>query len=184
MGILGIYASANYPRVTNSYESISTVTVGSGGAASISFSSIPSTYKQLQVRGIGRTTSSSNPIFIQLNSDTTTSNYYSHALYGNGSAAYAQAEGSTYSQYVNYFPISTDTASAFGAVVIDVLDYQNTNKYKTVRALGGFDKNGGGFAWFNSTLWKNTNAITNITIQPYSGNLAEYSSFALYGIKG
>jgi hypothetical protein len=104
-------------------------------------------------------------------------------LYGTGAAAQAAAETGTYSPYVGYFPDSTKIASAFGAAVIDVLDYQNTNKYKTTRTLCGFDANGSGFAWFQSNLWSSTAAITSITLKPFSGDFITYSSFALYGVK-
>jgi hypothetical protein len=183
---VGIYASQIsghlYDGPYGAYDSLATVTLSSA-AADVTFTGIPSGYKHLQIRGIGRSSASSNPIFLQYNGDTTTSNYYSHSLYGQGTTAYAGAEGSTYSQYVTYWPVAADTASAFGTVVIDVLDYQNTNKYKTTRALGGFDTNGGGFSWLNSGLWKNTSAVTSITLKPYSGNFVTYSQFALYGVK-
>ena len=60
--ILGIWASQNYSRysITGSYESIATVTVGSGGSSYIEFTSIPGTYTHLQIRGILRNTGSSS----------------------------------------------------------------------------------------------------------------------------
>lgn len=184
MPILGIIASSfrSAAGPESGYDALATVTLSSA-TAEVTFAGIPSGYKHLQIRGIGRISSSSNPVFLQYNGDTTTSNYYSHALYGSGTAASAQAEGTTYSQYVTYWPVAADTANAFGTVIIDVLDYQNTNKNKTTRSLGGFDTNGGGFAWLNSGLWKNTSAVTSITLKPYSGNFITNSQFALYGVK-
>lgn len=176
---LGIFASAN-TTVGTSYESIATVTVGSGGAANVEFTSIPGTYTHLQVRAIGRTTSTNNNILLTLNSDSTDGNYYHHHLYGNGSAAAATA---SQVRRIMYWPISSDTASSFGAGVIDILDYANTNKYKTSRALQGFDTNGGGLMFLTSNLWMNTNAVTTVKIEPAGGNFAQYSHFALYGIK-
>ena len=80
---------------------------------------------------------------------------------------------------------SGQTANAFAVCVIDILDYANGNKYKTIRTIGGYDINGGGQEGLFSNLWKNTNAITDITIKVVGGsNFAQYSSFALYGIKG
>jgi hypothetical protein len=76
------------------------------------------------------------------------------------------------------------TANVFNGYVVDVLDYANTNKYKTVRALQGFDSNGDGRIYLGSNLWKNTNAVTSITLTAFSGNFVQYSHFALYGIKG
>lgn len=74
----------------------------------------------------------------------------------------------------------------FGAQVWDVLDYQNTNKYKTVRVLSGTDQNGTtGRLYFMSNLWQSTSAISTVTITAtYGTGLQEYSKFALYGIKG
>lgn len=163
---------------TNSYESIQTVTVGAGGQSSISFTVIPGTYKHLQVRGIMAQTSGSSSTNIQFNSDTTTTNYYYHRLQGTGTAANAAAG--------NLFRIfdGTSTTPYFQGFVVDVLDYANTNKYTTSRALAGFDANGSGQINLTSNLWKNTAAITSITFTTDSSNFAQYSSFALYGIKG
>lgn len=181
--ILGIWASQNYPRITSSYESIATVTVGSGGAANAEFTSISSDYTHLQIRMLVRNTSTSNGYTARFNSDSG-SNYTRHLLIGNGSSASAAGDASQTKISLSDAAISTSTASVFGASVCDILDYKNTNKYKTVRTLGGFDNNGNGGIFFNSGLWMNTNAITSITITPDAGNFAQYSSFALYGIRG
>jgi len=187
MSRLGIYASANYPRVTNSYESIATVTVGSGGQSSISFSSIPSTFKHLQIRGIGRTTNSGtlgNP-GINFNGDTNANNYTLHILYGDGSSASAYGGGAGSGTDTSITTGSSAGASIFGVAVIDVLDYASTNKYKTVRSLTGADLNGSGTIRLYSNLWMNTAAISSLTLTPSaSASYSQYSSFALYGIKG
>lgn len=174
--ILGIYASSM--RVAGGdFESIASVTVGSGGSSSISFTSIPSTYKHLQVRGISKMSSGAS-LYMQLNSDTG-SNYARHYLNGNGSTTGAGGNSS----FTNMFVGTTANAtSTFGASIIDVLDYANTNKYKTSRALSGADANGSGFVQFMSGLWMNTAAVSTITITGDS-NFDQYSSFALYGVK-
>ena len=179
MPILGIIASQNYPRITSSYESIATVTVGSGGSSTINFSSIPSTYKHLQIRGIARTATNVS-LGLRFNSDTG-SNYSRHFLNGNGSSAGAGGGANSTTAYAG---TTATAASAFGANVIDVLDYQNTNKYKTVRALSGADNNGSGFVQFMSGNWRNTNAVTSIDIIQVDGDsFTQYTQFALYGIK-
>jgi hypothetical protein len=161
------------------YESIATVTVGSGGSASISFTSIPSTYQHLQIRAIGKgATAGGRQILFQLNGDTG-SNYNSHHIYGDGASAVAQAKGTGTNGWVTYWD-----SSQFGAAVMDILDYANTNKNKTTRTLGGYDANGSGFALLRSGLWMNTAAITSILLFTDSGNFTQHSSFALYGIKG
>jgi hypothetical protein len=179
--ILGIIASQNYPRVTNSYESIATVTLGSA-QSTISFSSIPSTFKHLQIRGIVRDAGGNGEYKIELNSDTTATNYYGHVLYGDGSGVYASGGNNN---TVAPIPYSGLTASVFGANVMDILDYSDTNKYKTLRTLNGYDTNTTtGFIGLYSKLWKNTAAVNAITLRVVGGtNFAQYSSFALYGIK-
>ena len=182
--ILGILASANYPRVTNSYESIATVTVGSGGSSTITFSSIPSTYQHLQIRGIGRSDRSGQPsdqIRYRLNGDTG-SNYTYHELLGNGSSASAYGQGSGVG-IAGTITGPTATASVFGTAVIDILDYADTNKYKTLRFLSGYDNNGSGQILLGSSLWMNTAAVNSITLAAIA-SYVQYSSFALYGIKG
>ncbi len=123
---------------------------------------------------------------MQFNSDTG-SNYSWHRLDGDGDTGAATA-GSATSQttiIVDRFTASTATASQFGAFILDILDYANTNKYKTTRNLGGYDNNGNGLITLGSGLWQNTNAITSIKLIDRSGNnLIQYSQFALYGIKG
>ena len=185
--ILGIYASSNQGQYIsyNSYESIATTTVGAGGSSSISFTSIPSTYQHLQVRVIARGTAAytySN-LFFQFNTDTG-SNYAYHYLYGTGSAA-GGAGGTTQTSILGTrITDGSATANVFGTSVFDVFDYSNTNKYKTLRHLGGVDNNGGGEIDLISGLWMNTAAVSSIQIVSGNGNLAQYSSFALYGLKG
>ena len=166
-----------------SYESIATVTVGAGGSSSITFSSIPSTYKHLQIRGISRATSTGANNLVQFNSDTG-SNYAYHTLYGDGSSAAAAAATTQTSAYAGYTAQNGSTANAFSSLIIDILDYANTNKYKTLRSLNGFDNNGSGLIVLASGLWQNTNAISTVSFAMNTGNFAQYSSFALYGVKG
>ena len=175
---------------TTSYESIATVTVGAGGSSNVTFTSIPSTYKHLQIRGISRTDRSSDSndvIAVQFNSDTG-SNYAYHNLLGNGSIAKAENATSQSSMWVWETSSSTTTASVFGATIMDILDYSNTNKYKTMRSLGGMDFNSASTnaqVGLTSGLWQNTSAVSSVKIYPAIGsNFAQYSSFALYGVKG
>ena len=182
--ILGIWASQNYPRITNAYESIATTTVGGGGSSTITFSSIPSTYKHLQVRGISRGTGGSErAVYIKFNGDSG-SNYNGHNLTGNGTAASAGNEGTAGYTIGAITAGSLATASVYGASVIDILDYQNTNKYKTVRSLDGYDTNGGGKVELRSGLWMSTSAVNQIELTLSSNSFEQYSQFALYGIKG
>lgn len=162
------------------YESLQTVTVGAGGQASISFTSIPTGYSHLQVRAIAISTITVDAKYI-FNSDNG-NNYSYHLLVGNGSSAAAYA--ATTQPFIKGAPFTSSTASNFGAGVVDILDYSNTNKNKTVRTLTGYDNNGSGEIQFISGAWYSTNAINSITITPSSGTTwGQYSSFALYGVK-
>ena len=182
--------SAPTAPATNSWESIATFTVGSGGSSSIVFGSggtIPQTYKHLQIRHIARGTSSNtlDNMQMQYNGDTA-GNYISHFLYGTGSGSGAAGATAANNSFMLSSRISAANtgASMFGSGVIDILDYANTSKNKTMRSLSGWDGNGSGEVFLESGLWMSTSAVTSITLYPNSGNFAQYSSFALYGIKG
>lgn len=182
--ILGIMASSTSGNLT-AFDSIATTTVGAGGAASITFSSIASTYKHLQIRGIARDTGAGSGqvgVKIQFNGDTNFANYTYHRLIGTGAAAssYGQAGG----DYPFVIPLDGNTASSYSAGNIDILDYSSTNKYKTTRILDGCDNNDTtGIVGLKSQAWLNTAAITSIVLTPSTGSFKQYSSFALYGIK-
>ena len=177
--ILGILASSGAVAAGGSYESIATVTVGSGGSSTITFSSIPSTYKHLQIRGINLSSSSLTDVRLRFNSDSG-SNYKYHLLYGDGSSAAAGAYSATYITMA-LGSIGTDKPSVS---VTDILDYGSTSKTKTIRLLNGTDGNGSGYIVLYSGLWYATPAaITQIDISPNSGTFNQYTQYALYGIK-
>ena len=191
--ILGIYASQISGHLwapSGAYDSIATTTVGSGGTSTITFSSIPSTYTHLQVRMMCKNTSTPNTgdyVQMRFNSDSGM-NYTYHRLKGDGATASAYGAATGTFDAVTLERIAT-SKSGFatelnGVVVCDILDYTNTNKNTTTRALGGYDNNGSGEILLMSSLWTNTAAITSITLTTPSANFTQYSSFALYGIKG
>lgn len=188
MPILGIMASAmsaNLWQPEGAYDSLATVTL-SATTATVTFSGIPSTYKHLQLRIMGRSTrtsSTSNAMTYTFNGSATGYGY-THRLYGQGSGSGAADAplGSTYS----FGPsIATDasTSGIMGVAVMDVLDYANTAKYKTTRILGGHDNNGSGEIFLTSGLWQNTAAITSISLSIDSFSWTANSTFALYGVK-
>lgn len=169
----------------NSYESIQTVSVGSGGQSTISFTVIPATYKHLQIRAIAKTNRASwiDDIILQFNSDTG-NNYAWHTLAGSGSSASAGAASST-NRIVLGSMAGSSVSNTFGAGVVDILDYANTSKNKTVRSIVAVEDNANGYLPFNSGLWMNTAAVTTITISPNTGTqFNQHTQFALYGIKG
>lgn len=180
VGMLGVGGG-----VATNFDSIATTTVGAGGSSSITFSSIPSTYKHLQIRAIYKVNNTnSGSSRITFNSDTG-NNYASHYLLGNGSSASA---GNVTSNSYIWGGIGDQSTSYFGAQIIDILDYANTNKNKTTRSLAGVDDNSSGTAALVSGVWLNTAAITTITLTPQSNTTPtntylQYSHFALYGIR-
>lgn len=180
MPILGIIASQmpGHLFTASAYDSIATA-VGTGSSGTITFSSIPATYTHLQIRYIARG-STDNVTYVRFNSDTG-SNYSDHMLYGGGTSASALNDVSnTRMGQLRH----SDTTSIVGVGVVDILDYANTSKYKTMRALTGCDFNGSGIVMLTSGNWRNTNAITSITLNVDGGNYTTDTVFALYGIKG
>jgi len=166
------------------FDSIATVTVGSGGTSTITFSSIPSTYTHLQVRAFARCASGSaiRNITFQINGDTA-SNYYRHYMQGDGTSTPVGGDAGN----LIYLGSASGTAngvSRFATSIYDFLDYADTNKFKTVRAIYGYEDNSNGQAVFGSGHWRSTSAITSLTFST-EGSFAfsEYTSFALYGIK-
>lgn len=164
---------------------IATQTVGAGGAASVTFSSIPSTFKHLQIRAVASFTTGTGDLFFNgyFNGDTA-ANYSYHQLNGSGTSVLSTSGASRAGFAAGYFPFVSSNANTFGAMILDVLDYASTVKNKTVRVLGGTDMNGSGELALLSGGWYSTAAITSITLTPASSTVAQYSTFALYGIKG
>jgi hypothetical protein len=165
------------------FQSIATVNVGSGGSSTISFTSIPSTYNHLQIRVTEQTNVYDKWRTINFNGDTSTANYTLHSMYGNGANINVDWVGTSNAWYW-YEAVSGHSTISMAGYVIDIFDYTSTNKYKTVRWLGGHDNNGSGIVALTSKLWKNTNAITQIDLTVSSANFVQNSQFALYGIKG
>ena len=185
--ILGIIASQNYSRVTDTGAMfpLGMVQVGSGGSSTVEFTSIPGTYTNLQVRFI--TSNTSDNYYIQMQFNSSTSSYYWHRLDGDGTNTTATAGSNPSACVVGVNSVTTNT-NVMSAGVIDILDYKNTNKYKVSRSLHGFNANstdaGQNKIGIYSGLWQNTNAITSIKFLSAAGNFAQHSQFALYGIKG
>lgn len=177
-----------------SFESIATASVAST-SASVTFSSIPATYKHLQIRGYGKVSGndgydSTTGLALQFNSDTSAV-YNSHFVYG---LSYA-SPGSGWTGanqtvmglgVLSQYNSGNVLANTYSPNIIDIFDYTNTNIYKVARCIGGDDKNGTGYyrVQLASGLWRNTSAINSITLLPQEFSFRQYSHFALYGIKG
>ena len=185
-GILSSQISGHLYSYSTDFYQIATATVTSGGSTTVTFSGIPSTYKHLQVRiaaASNRATYGTDSIYFKINNDAGI-NYSFHQLGTDGASAYSLGISSVASMY---WDVIGTTQSAFGGGVVDILDYANTNKYKTFRSLMGNDNNGtisgsGGAVALASGSWRSTAAIDTITLSPvYGTSFNQYSTFALYG---
>lgn len=175
--LVGIYGNG---VMAGDYESISTVN-GTGSAATVTLSSIPATFQHLQLRCTVLTGTAGGGLSLNLNSDSG-ANYASHRLYGDGSSAQAGAQTSL--TYLQFFGFTNSTATTSPTnFIIDILDYANTSKFKTVRISLGTDRNGSGEVGIFSGLWQSTAAVNTIAIN-CGQNYTTTSQFALYGIKG
>lgn len=186
---LSAWAQSGVSAAAGAFESIATVT-GNGSASSLTFSSISSDYTHLQIRGICRGTRSFNSesLYIRFNSDSG-NNYSYHWAYGDAGGTFSTATTTTNLIQTGLFPGALATSNIMAGLIVDVLDYKNTNKNKTIKAINGYDTNGSGSGadfnniFFSSGSWRNTNAITSITILS-NGAFTTTTTFALYGIKG
>jgi len=178
MPILGILASAITGNlVTNSYESIASTLVSGTSTSTITFSSIPSTYKHLQIRMSYNNLTGLDNMKMQLNGATNSTRY--HWLYADGSSV---AAASNTTNLLTYQAGRSDTQQY--AAIVDILEYANTSINKTIRTLGGVDNNGSGGIFFNSNLYATTSAISSIALSFTTYNFTPDSRISLYGIKG
>lgn len=173
---LGFWAAAGAGggAAAGAYELISTTL----GTSPLTFSSIPSTYKHLQLRIVQRSSGSTQ--FIRFNGDTG-SNYVRHELRGNGTNVTSSA--STAQTYIapGFVVNSGGTPSgAHSAFIIDILDYASTTNNKTVRMFGGGLDDADKYIALNSGLWLSTAAINSIGLTYATST----SRFSLYGVKG
>lgn len=185
MLLLGvIQAQASGAVAAGSFDLLETQVLSSS-AASVTFSGLSAyaaDYKHLQIRMVARADNSavSNNAIMQFNGDTG-ANYARHALYGSGGSV-----GSFGLASQNWFTIATgaassQTANAFGAGVIDILDPFETTKNTTARGLSG---NPTDIISLFSGFWNNTAAVTSITLdQQGAANWVTGSRFSIYGWK-
>lgn len=176
------FLAGNSAYIPSSFESIATATPTSG--STVTFSSIPSTYKHLQLRMNIMGVAGSN-IYYRLNGNSSTTSYTWHVLEGDGTSASATAGTTDGFSLLNFNTSKPSTTAPFVSV-LDILDYASTTKNKTGRSITGSNINTTSAAYgvtLGSGLWINTSAITSITITG-SGVFATGTSIALYGIKG
>ena len=177
--VLGSFSSG-VVAATSSYESIATAT--GSGTTSVTFSSIPSTYKHLQIRFAVQTAAAGYAPSIQFNGDTG-ANYARHRLYCDGATVSAGGSASQTQGWLGDFGLSSRINEPMVGI-IDIIDYASTTKAKTVRGITGVDANGSGGLSLISDLWTSTSAINSIYLFIGGSTFTSTTSFALYGIKG
>jgi hypothetical protein len=165
--------------MATTFTKIASVTVGSGGASSIDFTSIPSTYTDLCLKISGRSTGTDDQIWIAFNSSTT--GFSNRVLYGSGSSA-----ASTFvDRFVAYqTPGTGTTANSFGNSEIYIPNYAgSSNKSNSGDTVWEQNAALPCFCALNASLWSNSAAITSISLTASSTSFAQYSTATLYGIK-
>jgi hypothetical protein len=181
------FLAGNSAYIPGDFVSIASTT-GTGSSGTITFSSIPSTYKNLQIRVNIRTdvAATSSSVLLYANGDTG-ANYIRHNLTGNGVTVTAGASAAPASSVFTIFRAtgSTAAANATGVGVLDIIDYASTTKNKVFKAVtGNEDNTTAGQIILYSGAWLSTSAINSITLYLSSGNFTTQSTFSLYGIQG
>lgn len=164
------------------FELIETVTVGAGGAASIAFSSIPQTYTDLVVVVSARSSYSALGDDIYIDFNGTTTNRTGVFVFGSGSGVASLVNPA---RRLGTNVSDTATANVFGSITAYIPNYTSSS-YKPFSSDSVTENNGTtAYTDLHSGLWSNSAAITSIEITPGAGggNLKQYSSASLYGIK-
>ena len=162
----------------STYTPISTTTIGGSPQGSLTFSSIPSTYTDLVIVA-SKLTSGSAQGQMYFNGDNSSGLYSVTYLAGNGSAA-SSSRNSGQNQFTME-NVTLSTTTDWVQFNINIMNYSNSTTYKTflsrTTAAGyGTEARVG--------LWRNTAAITSVTLLPANGlNFTSGSTFTLYGIQ-
>ena len=166
--------------MANTFELISSVVVGSGGASSIDFTSIPSTFTDLCLFLSGRDgtyTSTTSTAYYTFNN--TSANRSSRYLYGNGSAA---GSGTSTSMLFPNMPGANATSNTFGNGSIYIPNYAGSTYKSSSVDIVPENNASSTFMTFTANLWSDTSAINRITLT-CDGAFAQYSTAYLYGVK-
>lgn len=160
--------------------------IATGTVGQYLFSNIPQNFTTLQVRVSGRqanAAANSATSGLQINGDGTGGNYDGHFFNGDG-ASVSTGRQSFYNAWFTQPYLTANNAGSgnFGTQIYDIYDYNRTDKYKTIKAFGGYDNNGSGIIGLYAGVWKSNAAINSLTIN-VSGNLfAAGSRIDIYGL--
>lgn len=161
------------------YKKIASVTVGSGGAATMAFTNIPQTYTDLVLKVSARQGSAGTLVQLTFNGSATS--YSNKRLYGTGSAAASDSNDTTFvSNTMNND--GSFTASTFGNGEFYIPNYTGSTN-KSVSVDGVTENNSTtALSMLTASLWSDTAAITSITLTAQIPNFVEHSTATLYGI--
>jgi len=170
----------------NTFELIASSTVGAGGAASIDFTSIASTWTDLALKISARTNRSASSDYLKIGFNSLTTGITYITLEGNASAATSFGTAAA-AQFIGEVNGDTSTASTFSNFDLYIPNYAgSTNKSFSVDSVTENNASGANSAFANLTaeLWSNTAAISAIKISVGVGTLLlQHSSAYLYGVK-
>lgn len=171
--------------MADTYTLISSVEVGAGGASSIDFTSIPSTYTDLCVKySLRGDYSSFDRVDLYLYFNNSTSGWSDKDIYGTGSTVGSLSNGwSGAAGYPGQINTSITTSNTFTNMEIYIPNYAGS-AYKSYSVDSVEENNAtAARAFLTAGLWSNSAAITSVKVSPYSGNFVQYSTAYLYGIK-
>ena len=165
----------------NTFTKIASVTVGAGGAASIDFTSIPSTYTDLVVLSSLRTTrNTGDAASISITFNGSTSSRTSRVLYGNGSSAFSYTDTILEGGFADQN--TGNTANTFSNHQYYISNYAGSNN-KSLSIDSAHENNAtAAYALMNAALWSNSSAITSIKLENTGFNFVQYSTATLYGV--
>lgn len=166
----------------NTFQLIQTISVGSGGQASIDFTSIPSTYSDLCIKLSARSNKTDTDQLFTVGFNGSTSNSTSRNVQGDGSSA---VSGTSATLIFMIGDGNNSTASTFGNCEIYIPNYANTSYNKSSSMDGVSETNATNVgSIFQTGLWSNTAAINRVTLTPNGGQtILQYSTAYLYGVK-
>jgi hypothetical protein len=164
--------------MANTYTLIASSTVGSGGAANIDFTSIPSTYTDLVLLISARNGDTAvQELKMQINaSATSTTNKY---LEGNGASA---VTGSGSANLIGAIPGTSMTVNTFNNIQVYIPNYAGSSNKSFSSDYAEETNATTAYAGILAGLWANTAAINRLTLT-CTGNLLQHSTAYLYGIK-
>jgi hypothetical protein len=166
------------------FVKIASTTVGSGGAGSIEFTSIPSTYTDLVLKLSLRTSySSANREDLKLNFNSNTSNWTDQYFVGTGSAVTANFNGwSGVAGFPGQVNTAITTSNTFTNLEISILNYAGSSGKSWLSDLSEENNAVETRSFLVSGLWNNSAAITSIQVIPFFTAFVQHSTATLYGI--